>query len=207
MHLAFGRMAISATVFLASISAVLIAGGGAASGAAARQADQVDWTAVQEALCRPGTKMPRYVFRINMPRTDLDVTVNGVRVQPGFALGSYAAFKALDEDAIVMGDLVLLDEEVNVVMQGLFDRGFEVTALHNHLNNIQPHVMYMHYERHGEPLRLGEELHQVLAPTGTPLSPAVPPPPPATASGPQLDTGMLDSILGHNGRQNGNLVQ
>jgi hypothetical protein len=108
---------------------------------------------------------------------------------------------------MVMGDLVLLDEEVNAVMQGLFDQGFEVSALHNHLNNMSPHVMYLHYEGHGDALQLAQALHQALAPSATPLSPAVPPPPAATPSGPQLDVGMLDDILGYSGRANGSIVQ
>jgi hypothetical protein len=151
--------------------------------------------------------MPGDVFRIGMPRTDLKVTVNGVPVQAGFALGSYAAFKQFDDGTMVMGDLVLLDEEVNPVMQGLFDQGFEVSALHNHLNNMSPHVMYLHYEGHGDALQLAQALHQALAPSATPLSPAVPPPAPAAPSGPQLDMGMLDGILGYSGRANGSIVQ
>jgi Domain of Unknown Function (DUF1259) len=180
--------------------------GGTAAGAPARQAD-VDWNAVQDALGRSGMMMPGDVFRIGMPRTDLKVTVNGVTVQPGFALGSYAAFKQFDDGTMVMGDLVLLDEEVNAVMQGLFDRGFEVTALHNHLNNITPHIMYMHYEGHGDAVQLAQMLHDALAPSATPLSPAVPPPPTAAPSGPQLDVGTLDGILGYSGRASGSIIQ
>jgi len=108
---------------------------------------------------------------------------------------------------MVMGDLVLLDEEVNAVMQSLFDQGFEVSALHNHLNNMTPHIMYMHYEGHGDALQLAQALHQALGTSATPLSPAVPPPPVAAPSGPQLDAGTLDGILGYSGRANGSVVQ
>jgi hypothetical protein len=128
-------------------------------------------------------------------------------VQAGFALGSYAAFKQFDDGTMVMGDLVLLDEEVNGVMSGLFDQGFEVTALHNHLNTMSPHVMYMHYEGHGDALQLAQSLHQALSASATPLSPAVPPPPAATPTGPQLDIPTLDGILGYSGRANGSVVQ
>jgi len=151
--------------------------------------------------------MPGDVFRIGMPRTDLKVTVNGVPVQAGFALGSYAAFKQLDDNAMVMGDLVLLDEEVPAVMSALFDNGFEVAGLHNHLNQISPHVMYMHYEGHGDALQLAQSLHQALSASATPLSPAVPPPAPVPPSDPQLDVGMLDGILSYSGRANGSVVQ
>src|ERR1051326_1621164 len=179
MPIPLRRTALSVAVMLVSIATVLFAGGGAAIGAPARQSADVDWNAVQDALGRSGTMMPGDVFRIGMPRTDLKVTVNGVPVMAGFALGSYAAFKQFDDGTMVMGDMVLLDEEVNAVMQGLFDRGFEVSALHNHLNNMTPHVMYMHYEGHGDALQLAQKLHDALAPSATPLSPAVPPPPPA----------------------------
>lgn len=206
MPVAVRRSAISLVVLLASVATVLVSGGGAAVGAPARQGD-VDWNAVQDALGRPGTMMPGDVFRIGMPRTDLKVTVNGVAVMPGFALGSYAAFKQFDDGTMVMGDLVLLDEEVNAVMQSLFDQGFEVSALHNHLNNMTPHIMYLHYEGHGDALQMAQALHQALAPSGTPLSPAVPPPAPATPSGPQLDVAALDGVLGFSGRANGAVVQ
>jgi hypothetical protein len=198
--------AIAACVMLGSVSTVLIAGSSAA-GAPAPQAAAVDWSAVQDALGRPGTMMPGDVFRIGMPRTDLKVTVNDVPVQAGFALGSYAAFKQFDDGAMVMGDLVLLDQEVNPVMSSLFDNGIDVSALHNHVNNVSPHVMYMHYEGHGDPLQLAQELHQALSASATPLSPAVPPPPPAAPGGQLLDIGLLDGILGYSGRANGSIVQ
>jgi len=179
----------------------------AANASAAPHAQAVDWTAVEQALGRPGQMMPGDVFRIGMPRTDLKVTVDEVPVQAGFALGSYAAFKEYDDGTMVMGDLVLLDQEINTVMSGLFDRGFQVTALHNHLNNMSPHVMYMHYEGMGDPVELATNLHDALSASGTPLSPASPPPPAAQPSGPQLDMAMLDGILGYTGRLSGSIVQ
>jgi len=200
------RSAIALCAMIGSIALVLFAGGAAAVGAPARQ-PAADWNAVQDAVGRAGTMMPGDVFRIGMARTDLKVTVNGIPVQAGFALGSYAAFKQFDDGTMVMGDLVLLDEEVPAVMSGLFDQGFEVSALHNHLNNMSPHVMYMHYEGHGDALQLAQSLHQALSASGTPLSPAVPPPPATPPSGPQLDIGTLDGVLGYSGRANGSVVQ
>jgi hypothetical protein len=207
MKLPFRRTVLVGSMLLGSVSMVLVAGGGAAIGAPSRQATDVDWSAVQDAVGRPGTMMPGDVYRIGIPRTDLKVTVEGVPVQAGFALGSYAAFKQFDDGTMVMGDLVLLDEEVNGVMSGLFDQGFEVTALHNHLNTMSPHVMYMHYEGHGDALQLAQSLHQALSASATPLSPAVPPPPAATPTGPQLDIPTLDGILGYSGRANGSVIQ
>src|SRR5262249_5826616 len=206
MRVRLQRLAIGACVALSTVGMVL-AVGGAAAAPVSQTATPVDWNAVQDALGRPGTMMAGDVFRIGMPRTDLKVTVNEVPVQAGFALGSYAAFKQYPEGAMVMGDLVLTDPEVNGVMQGLFDRGFEVSALHNHLNNMTPHVMYMHYEGHGDAVELAQSLHDALGASATPLSPAVPPPPAATPSGPQLDIPTLDGILGYSGRANGSVVQ
>ena len=105
-------------------------------------AADVDWRAVEQALGKSGQMQPGDVFRIGMPRTDLAVTVKGVPVKPGFALGSYAAFKQMGDHAMVMGDLVLLDQEVPAVMSGLFAGGLQVTGIHNHLNEMSPHVMY-----------------------------------------------------------------
>src|SRR5260370_34700087 len=108
---------------------------------------------------------------------------------------------------MVRGDLVLLDEEVPAVMSGLFDNGFEVSGLHNHLNKMSPHVMYMHYEGHGDALQLAQALHQALSASKTPLSPEVPPPAAAPPTGAQLDVAMLDGILGSAGRPKGSVVQ
>jgi hypothetical protein len=139
-----------------SVTTVLASGGAAAARQPLAQTTPVDWNAVQDALGRPGTMMPGDVFRIGMPRTDLQVTVNNVPVQAGFALGSYAAFKQYDDGTMVMGDVVLLDQEVTPVMSALFSNGFEVSALHNHLNNMAPHMMYLHYEAHGDAVHLAE---------------------------------------------------
>src|SRR5499425_3463967 len=134
------------------------------------QAADPDWKAVEQALGKPGQLQSGDVFRIGMPRTDLSVTVKGVAVRPGFALGSYAAFKPVGDHAMVMGDLVLLDQEVAPVMSGLFASGLEVTAVHNHLNEMSPHVMYMHYEGRGDAVQLAKGLHTALSASATPLA-------------------------------------
>src|SRR5438105_12552402 len=141
-----------------------------------------DWKAVEQALGKTGQVQPGDVFRIGMPRTDLSVTVKGVPVKPGFALGSYAAFKQVGDHAMVMGDLVLLDQEVPAVMSGLFAGGLEVTAVHNHLHDVSPHVLYMHYSGHGDAVQMARALRQALSASGTPLG--GPPAPAATGGGP-----------------------
>ena len=169
------------------------------SGTAARAAEP-DWKAVEQALGKPGQLQAGDVFRVGMPRTDLSVTVKGVPVKAAFALGSYAAFKQVGDRAMVMGDLVLLDQEVPAVMSGLFSGGLEVTAVHNHLNEMSPHVMYMHYEGHGDAAQLARALRQALSASGTPLGgPATPP----AAGAPPIDTKQIEQALGRTGRDMG----
>ena len=164
-------------------------------------AAEPDWKAVEQALGKSGQLQDGGVFRIGMPRTDLNVTVKGVPVKAGFALGSYAAFKQVGDHAMVMGDLVLLDQEVPAVMSGLFAGGLEVTAVHNHLNEMTPHVMYMHYGGHGDAVQLARALRQALSTSGTPLGTA--PAAAAPASGPTLDTKAIEQALGRSGRDAG----
>jgi hypothetical protein len=155
---------------------------------------------VEQALGKSGQLQAGDVYRIGMPRTDLMVTVNGVAVKAGFALGSYAAFKQVGDHAMVMGDLVLLDPEVPAVLSGLLSGGLEVTAIHNHLNDMSPHVMYMHYTGHGEAVQLARALRQALSASGTPLGGA------AAAAAPVglgLDTGAIEQALGRSGRDIG----
>ena len=159
-----------------------------------------DWKAVEQALGKSGQLQPGDVFRIGMPRTDLAVTVKGVPVKAPFALGSYAAFKQIENRVMVMGDLVLLDQEVPAVMSGLFAGGLEVTAVHNHLNEMSPHVMYMHYEGHGDAAQLARALRQALSASGTPFGPSAPSAPPA---GPVLDPKPIEQALGRTGRDIG----
>ena len=179
---------------LAMIAAVVIPGSNA-------RAAEPDWKAVEQALGRSGQAQPGDVFRVGMPRTDLSVTVKGVPVKAGFALGSYAAFKQMGQQAMVMGDLVLLDQEIPAVMSGLFAGGLEVTAVHNHLNEISPHVMYMHYEGHGDAVALARALRQALLASGTPLGPSGPSP---AASAAPMDARQIEQALGRTGRDLGN---
>ena len=159
-----------------------------------------DWKAVEQALGKSGQLQAGDVFRVGMPRTDLSVTVKGVPVKAGFALGSYAAFKQVGDQAMVMGDLVLLDQEVPAVMAGLFRGGLEVTAVHNHLNEMSPHVMYVHYGGHGDAVQLAKALRQALSASGTPLGSSVAP---AAAAGPTLDAKQIEQALGRMGRDIG----
>src|SRR5262245_10017474 len=171
------------------------------SGVGVARAADPDWKAVEQALGKSGQLQAGDVFRVGMPRTDLAVTVKGVAVKAPFALGSYAAFKQVGEQAMVMGDLVLLDQEIPAVMSGLLTGGLEVTAVHNHLNEISPHVMYMHYSRHGDAVQLAKALRQALSASGTPLGGVGAAP--AAGAGPAIDTKQIEQVLGRSGRDIG----
>jgi hypothetical protein len=176
---------------------VAVLGIAALPGAAAAAAP--DWKAVEQALGKAGQLQDGDVFRIGMPRTDLSVTVKGVPVKAGLALGSYAAFKQVGDHTMVMGDLVLLDQEVPAVMSGLFSGGLNVTAVHNHLNEISPHVMYMHYEGHGEAVQLAKAIRQALSASATPFGAPTGPAAPESS----LDTKAIERSLGRSGRDVG----
>ncbi len=186
---------------LAIVSALLLTV--VTGGVSPSRAAEPDWKAVEQAIGKPGQLQPGDVFRVAMPRSDLQVTVKGVPVKAGFALGSYAAFKHVGDATMVMGDLVLLDQEVPAVMSGLFNGGLEVTAVHNHLNEISPHVMYMHYEGHGDAVKLATALRQALSASATPLGT---PPPSAAGGGGSLNTKGIEGALGRQGRDLGNGV-
>lgn len=159
--------------------------------------------AVAAAIGKPGAEMPGGVYRIGLPRSDLKVTVDGVTLKPALALGSWLAFVSHGEgQAMVMGDLVLTDTEVNPVMAKLVAGGIEITALHNHLLRNTPHTMYMHISGHGDPAQLAKTLHDALALSGTPLS-APPAASPAASETIDLDTAALDRIIGHKGKIGG----
>ena len=161
-------------------------------------------TQVGEALGKTGSAAAGGIYRVGLPRTDLKVTLDGVELKPGFALGGWLAFEKMGEQGMVMGDLVLTENEVNPVMTKLAAGGIEVTALHNHLLRNQPFTMYMHVLGHGDPAKMAAVLHAALAESKTPLSSAA-----APASPPQIDfdTAAVDQALGAKGTNNGGVYQ
>ena len=162
-------------------------------------AAESDWDAVAKALGRTGTELPGGIYRVGLGRSDLKVTLDGVQIRPTLALGSYLAFQKMGSEAMVMGDLVLLQEEVNPVMKKLVEGGIGITALHNHLLRSQPFTMYMHFEGHGDPAKLATALRTALAESKTPLAA------PAAAGSPppiDLDTAAIERTLGAKGTAN-----
>lgn len=171
-----------------------------------------NWARVGEALGKTGTEMPGGVYKVGLPRSDLKVTLDGVDIKPGFALGSWLAFEKMGTESMVMGDLVLTSEEVNPVMAKLLAGGIEVTALHNHLLRNQPFTMYMHVLGRGDPVKLATVLHAALAESKTPLAAAAsggsqPAAAPAAPPPVDLDTAALDQLLGAKGTNNGGILQ
>jgi hypothetical protein len=166
----------------------------------------MDWKQADQALGRAGAMQPGNVDKIGFPRGDLHVTLNGVTVKPALALGSWVAFAQTgDSEAMVMGDLVLLETEVAPVMSALLQGGVQPTALHNHLLHESPHVMYMHIMGRGAPATLGAAIHAALALTRTPLGAPSPAPLPVGPFG--LDTAQLVQALGYHGKVNGGVFQ
>ena len=163
-----------------------------------------EWKPVEDALGRKGSSQPGDVYKFNMPRSDLKVTVAGTPIKAGLALGSWLAFKRMGNDAVVMGDLVLTESEVEPVMAKLQEEGVEQTAVHNHLLNETPRVMYMHVAGHGDAVKLATALKDALALTKTPsASPA----PPAQQQNLGFDTAQIDKALGHQGKNNNGIYQ
>ena len=164
-----------------------------------------DWQAqVGEALGKIGSATPSGIYRVGLPRTDLTVTLDGVRLRPGFALGGWLGFQKTGDQAMVMGDLVLTMDEVSPVMRKLIEGGIEVTALHNHLLRNQPFTMYMHVLGHGDPVKLAAALHAALAESKTPLATG---PTPIEPPEIDFDTAAVDQALGAKGTNNGGVYQ
>jgi hypothetical protein len=174
----------------------------AAIGTAAH-AQEIDWKKVDEALGRSAA-VSGDVHRYGFPRTDLEVTLDGVKIRPALALGGWAAFKPAHGGAMVMGDLVLLETEINPVLTKLIANGLEITAIHNHVLRGNPATFYMHIGGHGDPVKLATALRTALAESKTPLTP---PAAPATPAPIDLDTAQLDAIVGAKGQANGGVYQ
>lgn len=161
----------------------------------------VDWKAIDQVLGRSGN-LQGEAYRVGFPRSDLHVTIGAVRVRPSLALGSWVAFKQTDDSTVMlMGDLVLLESEVAPVVDALQRGGIEQTALHNHLTNESPHVVYLHIGGRGRPIALATTVHEALGATKTP-PPTTTPPPPL-----ELDTVQIAQVLGVHGRANGGVYQ
>jgi hypothetical protein len=168
-----------------------------------KAAASADWKDVDSAMGRAGQDQPDGTHKYAFPRKDMNVTVGGVQIKAGLALGSWVAFKSTSQgNSMVMGDLVLAEDEVAPVMAELQSGGIEITALHNHLIGESPRVMYMHIHGMGNAANLAKAIHSAIAKTKTPDAGASAAPPDL-----DIDTKQIDQILGHSGKNNGGIYQ
>ncbi len=167
-------------------------------------AAEIDWKKVDAALGKTAA-VSGEVHRYGLPRSDLRVTLDGVAIKPALALGGWVAFAPMHGEAMVMGDLVLLETEITPVMTKLLDGGLDITAIHNHILRASPATFYMHVGGHGDPEKMATVIRSALAASSTPFDP------PATTAGPapsvDLETAKLDEIMGVKGTANGGVYQ
>jgi hypothetical protein len=175
----------------------------AASFTTVARSQEIDWQKVDDAFGRKPA-VAGDVHRYGFPRTDLSVTLDGVTIKPALALGGWVAFKPAHGGAMVMGDLVLLEAEINPVMLKLIEGGLEITAVHNHLLRASPATFYMHVGGHGDPAKMASVIHDALAVSKTPLAPPAAAGPAAAVD---LDTAQLDQLIGAKGQANGGVYQ
>ncbi len=169
------------------------------------QVDSGAWKPVEAAMGRPGKLQPDGTFKFSMPRKDMKVTVQGTPIQAGLALGSWTAFLGTPGHAMVMGDLVLSQNEVGPVMMKLQEGGIQQTAIHNHLLHETPRVMYMHIEGHGNAAKMAKAIRDALALTRTPPAAGSPAKPEDQNIG--IDTAQINAILGRAGKVNDGIFQ
>jgi hypothetical protein len=167
-------------------------------------AADIDWAKVDAALGKTASVQGE-VHRYGIPRSDLQVTVDGVTIKPALALGGWLGFEPMAGGALVMGDLVLTEPEIEPVMTKLLANGIDVTALHNHLLRVNPAIYYMHVHGHGDPLTIATAIRAALGESKTPFGPP-------SASVPQvtqidLDTLALDEAIGAKGKVNSGVYQ
>jgi Domain of Unknown Function (DUF1259) len=144
------------------------------------------------------------VLKVNIPRNDLKVTVAGVATPTPFGFGGWVAMTKGDGGRhVLMGDLVLLQDEVNPLMSALLDNGFDVTALHNHFFWDEPRIFYMHVHGHGTAAELAQKLKPAIDLIGKSSAASTPPAPVAAGPSSTLDTAKLVGIVGAQGEQTG----
>ena len=165
--------------------------------AAGASQSHADWGVVERVLGRAG-KLQDGVYKVGFPRTDLHVRIGRTPVLPAAALGSWMAFRQEGAGVVADGDLVLLEPEVSGVVSALVEHGIEVSAVHNHLAEEQPKVMYVHFFARGELERIAQGLKAALAATATPTGPVTP-----SKAEFSLDRKAIEEAMGKTGTVNG----
>ncbi|MDE2149787.1 MAG: DUF1259 domain-containing protein [Gammaproteobacteria bacterium] len=167
-------------------------------------ASAAEWKSVQEVFGFPGDLLPNDVIRFNMPRKDLHVTKAGVEVKPALALGAWAAFHRVGaNDAMIMGDLVLTEDEVAPAINALEEGGVEVTALHNHLLGETPKIWYIHMGGHGDPVKLAQAVKHAVTLMKAPLPQGAPAPESQQLA---FDVAAVDKIMDQKGKVSGGVL-
>jgi hypothetical protein len=160
---------------------------------------------VGAALGKTGTVMPGGVYRVGLPRSDLNVTLDNITLKPTFALGSWVAFTPMGNKVMAMGDLVLTEDEIGPVMKKMEEGHIQISALHNHLFHASPATFYMHIFAEGDDATIARAIHEGLALSKTPFAAAAPAP--ATPPPIDLDTAAIDKALGAKGTNAGGVYQ
>lgn len=169
------------------------------------QSIPADYDGVLKTLGKQGD-FKANVLKVNIPRGDLNVTIDGIATPTPFGFGGWLAFtKGTGGIDVMMGDLVLLEDEVNPVMSALLDHGFEVTALHNHFFFESPRIFYMHVHGHGKAADLAKMAKPALdlIGKGSPQHTSAVSGGAGSVSAGQIDGAKIAGIVGHEGEQSG----
>lgn len=164
---------------------------------------------LDQSLGQTGKILPGNVQKYTWPRTDLHVSLDGVSIQTGLALGSWGAFQkgSKEGELMTMGDLVLLPSEVNPVIEQLQAAGIDVLAIHNHLFGETPEIVYVHFEGHGSSEALAKGLKAAVEKTGTPAPALTQTAPIQTAPADEKAFETIQTILGRKGNIAGKVLQ
>jgi hypothetical protein len=147
------------------------------------------------------------VLKVNIPRNDLNVTVAGVKTPTPFGFGGWVAMTKGTGMDVMMGDLVLTQDEVNPVMSALLENGLEVTALHNHFFWEEPRIFYMHVHGHGAPAELAKKLKPAVDLIGKGAAKPAAAPQAGGSSTAKIDTAKIAQIVGTPGEQTGDVYK
>ena len=160
-----------------------------------------DISEVEKVLGIPG-QMQEGAVIFSFPRSDIKVMIDGEPVPTALGFGSWTAWNAMGNNFMVMGDLVLLEKEINPVISALAEANINVTAIHNHFIGEQPRIMYMHIDGMGTASTLANGIRNALDRTATPKTP-----PSASAPALAMDTKHIEEIIGHPGKAGGGVFK
>jgi hypothetical protein len=200
----FTMSAVAAVALVALMGLSACASSQGSQSQSSSSSSTIDWDQVGQAVGKQGTLMKGDVYRIDLPRSDLNVTSQGVQIKPALALGSYTAFKDMgDGNAMVMGDLVLTEDEYNKVISKLQEGGIGQTAVHKHLLQESPAIWWTHIHGTGDPVAMAKSIRSALDLTGTPLTQSSS----SESTDMGFDTSQLDQIIGHTGTTQGGVYK